>query len=53
MADPNTTLNNLYDIKCFELAEHFLSRDASDDEKDALAQVVQQAVEDHLRDMED
>jgi len=36
-----------YDPKCYELAEHFLPN-GTDDQKDALAQEIQRAVEDHL-----
>lgn len=36
-----------YDPKCFELAEHFLPN-GTEDQKDALAQAIQTAVEDHL-----
>jgi hypothetical protein len=36
-----------YDPKCFELAEHFLPN-GTEDQKDALAQAIQTAIEDHL-----
>lgn len=34
-----------YDEKCFELAEHFIPN-GSDDEKEKLAQAIQDAIED-------
>jgi hypothetical protein len=37
-----------YDPKCYELAEHFLPSMAREPVKVALAQVIQDAVEDHL-----
>lgn len=36
-----------YDTKSYELAEHFLPN-GTEDQKDALAQAIQTAVEDHL-----
>ncbi len=36
-----------YDVKSYELAEHFLPN-GTEDQKDALAQEIQRAVEDHL-----
>lgn len=36
------------DPKCYELAEHFLPDNASEEKKAALAEAIQQAVEDEL-----
>ena len=41
------------DPKCLELAEYFLPDDADKKTKDDLAQVVQEAVDDFLHDLED
>lgn len=38
----------MFDAKCYGLAEYFLPADASEGMKDALAQAVQDAVEDWL-----
>lgn len=34
-----------FDPKCYELAEHFLGKDASEDRKNELAQDIQHCVE--------
>jgi hypothetical protein len=39
-------LRESYDTKCLDLAEHFLSDDAKNDDKHRLAIVIQTAVED-------
>lgn len=41
-----------YDSKCYELAEHFLPDDASEDLKAELAQLIQQTCEDYCQEME-
>ena len=39
-----------YDPKCLELAVYFCGDDYTDDERDALAQDIQAAIEDWLQD---
>ena len=42
----------MFDPACFELAEYFLEKSATESQKTALAQAVQETVEDFLRDIE-
>lgn len=44
-------MTKTFDVKCYELAEHFLPDDASETTKEALAIEIQGAIEDFLEDL--
>ena len=42
-----------HDTKCYELAEYFMPETATPEAVGELAEIIQQTIEDHLRDMAD